>query len=166
MRTPLMLLAALLLAVPAAQAQTSPFSLEVRVRAAFPTGDFGEEEEGTGVETGWGGTVEGLFQATPVLAVYAGYSHTIFGTDLGEAEELLEDSSIDIIDSGLDAGVRATLPLLNGGAFVRGGLVYHRLGVDLSDELEELLVRPAVDRRRLELCNPGATGELLEEADA
>jgi opacity protein-like surface antigen len=139
MRKPLMLFAALVLATPAAQAQTSPFSVEVRGRAAFPTGDFGEEEDGTGVETGWGGTLEGVFQATPVLAVYAGYSHTIFGTDLGEAEELLEDASIDITDSGVDAGVRATLPVLNGGAFVRGGLVYHRVGIDLSDELEEFL---------------------------
>jgi opacity protein-like surface antigen len=140
MRTVLMPLAALLLAAVPAASQTSPFSLEVRVRAAFPTGDFGEEEEdGSGVETGSGGTLEGVFQATPVLAIYAGYSHTVFGTDLGEAEDLLEDASVDITDGGLDAGVRATLPLLNGGAYVRGGLVYHRVGVDLSDDLEELL---------------------------
>lgn len=146
MRTLLMLFAALLLAAPAAEAQTSPFSLEVRGRAAFPTGDFGDEEaDGSGIETGWGGSIEGIFQATPILGVYAGYSYTRFPTDLGELGEELEgvidDASVDVTDAGLDAGVRATLPLSLGGAgvFVRGGVVYHQLGVELSDELEELL---------------------------
>lgn len=146
MRKLMMLSAALLLAAPAA-AQTSPFSLEVRGRAAFPTGDFGEGgEDGEGLETGWGGSIEGIFQVTPILGVYAGYSYTTFPVDLGAAEEAIEavvdDASVDLTDSGLDAGVRATLPLsLGGGAgvFVRGGLVYHQLGLRLSDDLEEAL---------------------------
>ncbi len=151
MRTLLMLSAALLLAAPAV-AQTSPFSLEVRGRAAIPTGDFGEEEDGIGVKTGWGGTVEGHYQATPLLGVYAGYSYTRFPTDLGELEELLEDASVDITDAGFDAGARITLPLLNGGAFVRGGLVYHRAAVDLSEELQEFFeaVEPAFNEDDLE----------------
>jgi len=153
MRTLLMLSAALLLAAPAVAAQASPFSLEVRGRAAFPTGDFGEEEDGIGVETGWGGSLEGHFQATPLLGVYAGYSHTRFPTDLGELEELLgDDASVDITDAGFDAGARITLPLLNGGAFVRGGVVYHRASVDLSEELLEFFeaLEPAFDEDDLE----------------
>ncbi|HEX6911346.1 MAG TPA: hypothetical protein VF142_13160, partial [Longimicrobium sp.] len=46
---------------------------------------------------------------------------------------------VDISDAGFDAGVRATFPALAGGAFVRGGLVYHRVGLELSDELEDAL---------------------------
>jgi opacity protein-like surface antigen len=147
MRKLLMLSAALLMAAPAAEAQTSPFSLEVRGRAAFPTGDFGEEEQdGSGIKTGWGGSIEGIFQATPILGLYAGYSYTRFPTDLGSVEEELEgfvdDVSVDATDAGLDAGIRATLPLTlgnGGGVFVRGGVVYHQLGVELSDDLEEFL---------------------------
>ena len=45
MKTTWMLMGALLLAAPAAGAQASPLGLELRVRAAFPTGDFGEEGE-------------------------------------------------------------------------------------------------------------------------
>lgn len=145
MRTRLMLSAALLLAAPAA-AQTSRFSLEVRGRAAFPTGDFGEGgEDGAGLETGWGASIEGTFQVTPVLGVYAGYAYTRFPVDLGDVEDeveaVVDDASVDVTDGGLDAGLRATLPLSPGGAgvFVRGGLVYHQLGLKLSDDLEEAL---------------------------
>jgi opacity protein-like surface antigen len=136
--------ALLLLALPAG-AQTSPLSVEVRGRAAFPTGDFGEEDaDGAGVETGWGASVAGIYRATPLLSVYAGYSWTLFATDLGSLEEELEaagidDAEVDISDAGFDAGVRATFPALAGGAFVRGGLVYHRAGVELSEELEDAL---------------------------
>lgn len=143
MRTPLMLAAAALLAaVPARAQQALPVALEVRGRAAFPTGDFGEEDEGAGVSTGWGGSVGAIFQATPVLGIYAGYSFTRFGTDLGELEAQLEllgidDASVHIDDSGLDAGVRARVPAMGGSAFVRGGLVYHRVEVKISDELQE-----------------------------
>ncbi len=143
MKKTCMLAAALLLAALPAGAQTPPFGLEVRGRAAFPTGDFGEEDEGGAqVKTGWGGSVAGFFHATPMLSVYAGYSHTRFGTDLGDLEAQLElagfeDAEIDIADAGLDAGVRAAFPALAGGAFVRGGLVYHRVRLELSDDLEE-----------------------------
>lgn len=136
-------LAALLLAAAPAAAQVSPFSLEVRGRAAYPTGDFGEEDEGgSGVETGWGGSLTGYFQATPQLAVYAGYSLTRFPTDLGDLEAELEflgvdDASIDIDDKGFDAGLRAMVPAGAGSAFLRGGLVFHRADVQLSDDLEE-----------------------------
>lgn len=146
MRTLLMLFATLLLAAPAAQAQTSAFSLEVRGRAAFTTGDFGDEEpDGSGIKTGWGGSIEGIFQPTPILGLYAGYSYTRFDTELGGLEEELEgfvdDADVDVADTGLDAGLRATLPLgLSGGSvFVRGGVVYHQLGVELSDDLKDFL---------------------------
>lgn len=141
----LMMATALLLAAVPAAAQTSPFSVEVRGRAAFPTGDFGDEaEDGSGVKTGWGGSLTGYFQATLILSVYAGYSLTRFPTDLGELEEQLEqagfdDASVDIDDTGFDAGARATFPALSGSGFVRGGVVYHRADVQLSDDLEEAL---------------------------
>lgn len=146
MKTTWMLVGALLLAAPAAGAQTpSPFGLELRVRAAFPTGDFGDEgSDGEQVTTGWGATLAGMFHVTPMFSVYAGYSHTLFGTDLGELGDALEEAGfdeggVDISDAGFDAGVRATFPALAGGAFVRGGLVFHRVGLELSDELEEEL---------------------------
>ncbi|HEX6041404.1 outer membrane beta-barrel protein [Longimicrobium sp.] len=143
----MMTLAALVLAAApaAAQVPASPFSLEVRGRAAYPTGDFGEEDEtGSGVETGWGGSVAGHFQVTPVLSVYGGYSFTRFPTDLGDLEAELEalgidDASIDIDDTGFDAGLRAMVPAGGGSAFLRGGLVYHRADVQLSDDLEDAI---------------------------
>ena len=155
MRKTLMLSAALLLAALPAQAQTSPFSLEVKGRIAFPTGDFAEEEQdGSGIKTGWGGGLTGTFQVTPILGIYAGFSSTRFDTDLGELEEdlegVVEDPEIHITDAGLDAGVRATLPVLNNGLFVRGGLVYHRVGVDLSDELEEILEEFEIEEEDLD----------------
>lgn len=142
MRTLWMLSAALLLAAPAA-AQTSPFSVEVRGRAAFPTGDFGDaDEDGVELKTGWGGSIEGAYQATSLLNVYMGYSYTMFPLDFGDLqeplEEIVDDASVDVIDAGFDAGARISLPVMDGGAFVRGGLVYHRIGVDLSDDLEEV----------------------------
>ncbi len=138
--------AALLLAAVPAAAQVSPFSVEVRGRAAFPTGDFGEEDEagGGGVETGWGGSLTGYYQATPTLAVYAGYSFTRFPTDLGDLEAELEflgieDASIDIDDKGFDAGLRATVPAGAATGFLRGGVVYHRADVQLSEDLEDAI---------------------------
>lgn len=155
MRTLWMLSAALLLAAPAVAAQTSPFSLEVRGRAAIPTGDFGDEDEdGVGLDTGWGGSIEGAFQATPLLGVYVGYSYTAFPIDFGDLqeplEEFVEDPSVDVIDSGFDAGARITLPVMNGGAFVRGGVVYHRVGVDLSDEMEDFFQELGIAEEDLE----------------
>lgn len=145
MKTAWMLMGALLLAAPAAGAQASPLGVELRVRAAFPTGDFGEEgSEGEQVTTGWGATLAGMYHVTPMFSVYAGYSHTRFGTDLGTLGDALEEAGfdedgVDISDAGFDAGVRATFPALAGGAFVRGGLVYRRVGLELSDELEDAL---------------------------
>lgn len=145
MKTTWMLMGALLLAAPAAGAQASPLGLELRVRAAFPTGDFGDEgSSGEQVSTGWGATLAGMFHVTPMLSIYAGYSHTLFGTDLGELGDALEEAGfdedgVDISDAGFDAGVRATFPGVARGAFVRGGLVFHRVGLELSDELEEVL---------------------------
>ena len=154
MRTLLMLSAALLLAAPAA-AQTSPFALEVRGRAAFPTGDFGDEDEdGVGLGTGWGGSIEGSWQATPLLGVYGGYSYTAFPIDFGDLqeplEEVIDDPSVDVTDSGFDAGARITLPVMNGGVFVRGGVVYHRVGVELSDEMEDFFETVGVSDDDLE----------------
>lgn len=142
----IMTAAALLLSAAPSAAQVSPFSVEVRGRAAFPTGDFGEEDEtGRGVKTGWGGSLTGYYQATPQLAVYAGYSLTRFPTDLGDVEEAeleflgIDDASIDIDDKGFDAGLRVTLPAGAATAFVRGGLVYHRSDLQLSEELEDAI---------------------------
>lgn len=108
----------------AAEAQTLPLSFEVRGGFAIPTGDFEE-----GLETGVTVGANATFNITPMLGIYAGYSWTQFGV------EDLDD--VDVTDSGLDAGVKASfgLPGFPVMPFLKGGLVYHSL--EISDGEDE-----------------------------
>ena len=107
---------------------TTPFSVEVRAGAAIPTGDFADL-----VSTGWTVGVDGTFNITPMFGIYAGYSVSQFGVS-DDFEEVFGDG--DITEQGFDAGLKATF---GGGAlpftpFLRGGLIYHKIGGDFEDE--------------------------------
>lgn len=119
------LLAALaaLAAAPQAHAQMRiPLAVEVRGGAGFPTGDFGDM-----VKTGYGFGVNGQFNVTPVIGVYAGYNRFEFDRE-GTVADVADAKAID---SGLNAGVQATFAPMMGFAgaapFLRGGAVYHRV---------------------------------------
>ncbi len=126
--TGLVALAAVALAG-SAQAQVmpvSPFSVEVRGGLAFPTGDLADVAD-NGITVGANGT----FMFTPMLGLYAGFTYNSFS--LGdEFEALGVDGSIN--DYGLDAGVKAMFatPALPVSPFLKGGLVYHKLELDLE----------------------------------
>jgi hypothetical protein len=133
--TGLVALAALALAG-TAQAQAvpvSPFSVEVRGGLAFPMNDLDDVAD-SGITVGANGT----FMFTPSVGLYAGFTYNSFS--LGqEAEDLDLDGSINTY--GFDAGLKAMFPspTLPVTPFVKGGLVYHKLeldveGVDLGDE--------------------------------
>lgn len=113
-----------------AQAQAipvSPFSVEVRGGLAFPTGDLEDVAE-SGITVGANGT----FMFTPMLGLYAGFTYNAFGLP-EEADELGVDGSINTY--GLDAGLKAMFatPTLPVSPFVKGGLVYHKLELDIED---------------------------------
>ncbi len=121
--------AALLAAAGGAQAQmgpTTPFALELRGGLAFPTGDFGD-----GLENGWTAGLNGSFNFTPILGVYAGYTFNSFGVDEDEAG--IEDVSVN--DKGFDAGLRASFAGMGGFTpFLKGGLVFHEIEFDVDGE--------------------------------
>jgi len=127
--TGLLALAAVALAA-SAQAQAipvSPFSVEVRGGLAFPTGDLEDVAE-SGITVGANGT----YMFTPQLGLYAGFTYNAFGL-VDEAEELGIDGSINTY--GFDAGVKAMFPspTLPVTPFLKGGLVYHKVELDIDD---------------------------------
>jgi opacity protein-like surface antigen len=106
---------------------TTPFSIEVRAGAAFPTGDFGE-----GLNTGWTAGLTGQYNFTPMIGVYAGYQFASFSTD---DEEVGEDEDVNLNDRGFNAGLRASLsPLAGFSPWVKGGLVYNELEFEVDGE--------------------------------
>lgn len=119
-----------LVSAPAAAQGLLPFSVEVRAGAAFPTGDFGENED---VETGFGFEVNAKYQMIPLIAVYAGYDRYTFG---GNTEGLAEDVEAETVDSGLALGLQASIPLavVTGlSPWVRGGVIYNQASAEISD---------------------------------
>lgn len=139
-KTILALAAAAALGAPAVHAQTGPLTLEVRGRAAVPTGDFGEEggDDG-GVETGYGGRAGVGFAVRPGLGVYVDYGVTDFEVDLGAVEAFLDDDAVRVEEQGFSAGVQADFPSRQLSPYLRGGVVYRKIGFRLSDEIQELL---------------------------
>ena len=101
----------------------TPLSVEGRLFAGFPTGDFADGD----LETGLGFGVEAAYNFLPALAVYGGYSRVSFGVD--------DADDVNLVDSGFDFGLRYTLPALSSlSPFLRGGLVYHELEVDADGQ--------------------------------
>lgn len=106
-----------------AQSLPIPLSVEGRVDAAFPLGDFGDVA-GNGVGFGAGASLGIL----PGVGVYGTYSHTRFGVGLGSNE------TPDATDSGFSVGVTAALPGTSSrvSPWIGGGLVFHDLQLNGS----------------------------------
>lgn len=110
----------------AAEAQGSlpiPLSVEGRVDAAFPVGDFADVA-GNGAGFGVGASLG----VAPGLGVYGTYSNTRFGVGIGSSD------TPDAADSGFSVGVTTALPGLtaNVSPWIGGGLVFHQLAVNGS----------------------------------
>lgn len=132
-----MLALATLGAVGTADAQSrTPFSVEIRGGLPFPVGDF-QDTQG-GLQTGYSLGGSAIFQVTPMLGLYAGYSTNRFEVENTENRE--------VNDAGFHGGLMASFPMTTGlNPFVKGGVVYHETelsangeGVDLADDEPEL----------------------------
>lgn len=121
-----------------AQMMTLPLSVEVRGGAGIPLGEFRDEDEAN-AEVGPGFGVNATYNFTPMLGVYAGYSRFSFGVDTGDVDFGGTDFDPRYITSGFNGGLRAGLAPMGGlSPWVRGGVVYHKLSVDLgNNELNE-----------------------------
>lgn len=108
-------------AAPAAAQIPFPLSVEGRVGAAFPTGDFGEGLE-TGVSLGASASVG----VTPGFGVYGSYNHTTFNADGGGG---------GLVDRGFSVGATASLGRVSPWItpYIGAGLVMHDLEVDVDD---------------------------------
>jgi hypothetical protein len=113
--------AALACAAPAvAQLRASAFSAGGRVLAARPVGDRGD-----GLDAGRGFGFDVGYEARPGLAVYAGFSRTVFPVETAVG-------GTDRVDSGVDVGVLATRTLAGVPLWFRGGLVLHEAETHLA----------------------------------
>ena len=105
---------------------TTPFSVEVRGGVSLPGGDAGDV-----LETGFtvGGDV--IFQATPMIGIYAGYNFNSYGIDSDDPDVENVDAEI----KGFDAGVRVgfaggSLPFT---PFLKGGVLYQKAALTDGD---------------------------------
>jgi opacity protein-like surface antigen len=106
-------------------AQISPLSLEGRVGAVIPTGDFAD-----GAKTGFGFDVNAAYRVIPTLDIYAGFAWSRFGVE--DDEEF--DTSVDIDDSGFQVGARLHVPGVPGvDPWVRGGVIFHQVKWNVSE---------------------------------
>jgi hypothetical protein len=113
--------AALACAAPVtAQLRGSAFSVGGRVLAARPVGDRGE-----GLDAGRGFGFDVGYEARPGLAVYAGFSRTVFHVETAVG-------GADRVDSGADVGVLTTRSLGGVPLWFRGGLVLHEAETHLA----------------------------------
>lgn len=122
---PLLLLAA---RAEAQRIPSLPLSLEVRVGGAFPTGEFAEEEPGTGAESGVAFAAGALFHVTSRVALFANYQRAVFSCASCGGTGLLDE----LIDEGAGFGVQGSLPL-PASPWVRVGGVYHQLVFSSTD---------------------------------
>jgi opacity protein-like surface antigen len=107
-----------------AHAQTTQFSIEPRAGLSIPVGDTGED-----VHVGLALTGDVIFQATPQLAVYAGYNHNRFA--------FKDSDDADAVIKGFDAGVRFSLSPMSGFTpFVKAGVLFQK--EEISDGLGSL----------------------------
>ena len=90
-----------------------PVSVEVRLDAGLPIGDF-KDAARSGV--GWG--VSGMVDLAPNLGVYVGYSSFDFD---------LKDSSLEFREDGVDVGARLLLGTGGGSVntFAQFGALFH-----------------------------------------
>lgn len=110
------LAAALLCAAPtpAQSGRGAGLSAEGRWGVAAPVGEFADV-----TETGYGFTVRGIYGFAPALGVYAGFSRVRFPA---------RGDGSDLVDSGLDAGLRLHLPVVSAlSPWLQGGLVFHEV---------------------------------------
>jgi hypothetical protein len=97
-----------------AQAQgTLPVSLQVRLDAGLPVGDFKDA-----VKAGLGWSVDGAFDVSPNFAIYGGYSSFDFD---------VKGSSVRARDDGFDVGGRLLLGTGGGvlNSFAQFGALFH-----------------------------------------
>jgi opacity protein-like surface antigen len=106
--------------VATAQSLPIPLSVEGRLDAAFPVGDFSDV-----ASTGAGFGVGASLGIVPGVGVYGTYSHTRFGVPVGS------DRTPDATDSGFSVGLTTALPGMSPrvSPWVGAGLVLHRLEV-------------------------------------
>jgi len=112
----------------------TPFAFEVRGGLAFPTGDFGSDEEDVGtVESGTTLGANVTFHFMPMLGIYAGYTQNRFGV------EGLDE--LDVIDQGFSGGVRIAVPtpLIPIDPYVKAGLVLNQLSFEFEGEDEDFI---------------------------
>ena len=103
------------LALAGTAAAQSPISLEGRVGAAIPTGDFADDAK-TAVTLGGSASL----LVAPRVSVYAGYSDTRFG---------LKGSDATGVDNGWEIGARVAFPGVGYSPWIRGGILAHDLKV-------------------------------------
>ncbi|MBW3654471.1 MAG: hypothetical protein KY444_00060 [Gemmatimonadetes bacterium] len=115
-----------------------PVSVEVRVGAGIPVGEFTEEEPGVGAGAGPAFSAGALFHVSNALAVYGAYSRTYFACGACDATGLDEQ----VVDAGAEFGVQAMLPVRLAGAspWLRAGGVYRQL--TFSGEGDQLSSEP------------------------
>ena len=117
----------------AAQGGTLPVSVEVRLDAGLPVGDF---KDGAKAGLGWG--VTGAFDVAPNFALYAGYSSFDFD---------VKSSTVTVRDDGFDVGGRVLLGTGGGvmTTYAQFGALFHNGDTGFEAGLgAEYQVGPAV----------------------
>ena len=122
-----------------AQWRTNPvgtnLSVEARVGAAFPTGDFADESD---LDTGLSGALRAAFHFTPVFALYAGVSGAQWGFEEDFAEFGFGVIEGNLKEYGFDAGLKIIAPPFAGfgniAPFLHGGAIFHRTEFDFDNE--------------------------------